>query len=332
MALLDAWPTCSPESPACRSRRSQDREVPGGRPCLGMSTIPVPNGRDLRIRERCHSWHGARSAAVSTNGAAKCADPASCITFLTWFRNPVRIPLESPQSPRHHIPGAGTSHSSWTVPVNATPPSPAPGGEPAGSPIVRWPSSSASSSASSCSPSAASSRRCSSGTPRVREANRLDAPQPRRGAGPAARHPRQRAEGRRLQGHRPREPADQLAELADDIATPEALLASWTRPPRPAARRRPPSRGPADELRRLHRRHHRLHRPRGRRPGGHAGPLGGDPGRNDLTDGAVSAAKDALAAASADAQIVLDDAIARSQTISLIVARPAWSSSRPSAA
>ena len=39
---------------------------------------------------------------------------------------------------------------------------------------------------------------------------------------------------------------------------------------------------------------------------------------NDLTDGAVGAAKDALAAANADAQIILDEAIQTAQTTSLI--------------
>nr|WP_239522734.1 methyl-accepting chemotaxis protein [Geodermatophilus sabuli] len=41
---------------------------------------------------------------------------------------------------------------------------------------------------------------------------------------------------------------------------------------------------------------------------------------NDLTDGAVGAAKDALAAESAAAQVRLDGAIARSQTVGLVVA------------
>jgi methyl-accepting chemotaxis protein len=115
------------------------------------------------------------------------------------------------------------------------------------------------------------------------------------------------------------DPAEQLPELADDIATPEALLA---------------------EL--------------------HAIPLTGDPAAavgaleesygaytdaitafvdsavadqagtrlrweeiqaaNDLTDGAVSAAKDALAAESEVAQTRLDDAISQAQLVSLVVA------------
>ena len=41
---------------------------------------------------------------------------------------------------------------------------------------------------------------------------------------------------------------------------------------------------------------------------------------NDLTDGAVGAAKDALAADSAAAQAALDEAITRAQTISLVIA------------
>jgi methyl-accepting chemotaxis protein len=116
-------------------------------------------------------------------------------------------------------------------------------------------------------------------------------------------------------------PADQLSELADDIATPEALLA---------------------ELGTLH---------LADSPAADAavGDLMNSYGAytdaistfvdsavadqagtrvrweeiqaaNDLTDSAVSAAKDALAVASDDAQTVLDDAIARSETISLSVA------------
>ena len=114
------------------------------------------------------------------------------------------------------------------------------------------------------------------------------------------------------------DPAEQLAELADDIATPEAMLAELDTvhladsPPSAAA-----VADAAGELRRLHRRHHRLRRRRGRRPGGTRVRWEEIQAANDLTDGAVGAAKDALAAASAEAQVTLDEAIQTAQMISL---------------
>ncbi|SDG00233.1 methyl-accepting chemotaxis sensory transducer with TarH sensor, partial [Blastococcus aurantiacus] len=115
------------------------------------------------------------------------------------------------------------------------------------------------------------------------------------------------------------DPAAQLTELADDIATPEGMLAELATIPLA---------GVAAES-----------------VDGLAGSFGAytdaitawvdlavaDPvamsarweeiqAANDLTDGAVSQAKDALAAESDAAQVRLDDAIARSQQVSLVVA------------
>ena len=115
------------------------------------------------------------------------------------------------------------------------------------------------------------------------------------------------------------DPAAQLGELADDIATPEGMLAELATIPLtgPAAES---VAGLADSF------------------GAYtdaisawvdeavADPVAMRPrweeiqAANDLTDGAVSAAKDALAAQSRLAQVRLDDAIDRAQQISLVIA------------
>jgi methyl-accepting chemotaxis protein len=114
-------------------------------------------------------------------------------------------------------------------------------------------------------------------------------------------------------------PADQLPELADDIATPEAMLAELATVPLDGAAAESVG-GLSDAF------------------GAYTTAISAwvdlavaDPvgmrarweeiqAANDLSDGAVSEAKDALAAESARAQVRLDDAIARSQQVSLIVA------------
>ena len=114
-------------------------------------------------------------------------------------------------------------------------------------------------------------------------------------------------------------PADQLTELADDIATPEAMLADLATVSLEGAAAESVS-GLSDAF------------------GAYTTAISGwinlavaDPvgmrarweeiqAANDLSDGAVGEAKDALAAESARAQVRLDDAIARSQRVSLVVA------------
>jgi methyl-accepting chemotaxis protein len=114
-------------------------------------------------------------------------------------------------------------------------------------------------------------------------------------------------------------PADQLSELADDIATPEGMLEELAPIPLTGASAdavagladsyaaytdaisafidsavadQPTTRLAWEDIQTA----------------------------NDLTDGAVGAAKDALAADSAAAQVRLDDAISRTQTISMLIA------------
>ncbi|MGY1754032.1 methyl-accepting chemotaxis protein [Blastococcus sp. SYSU D01042] len=115
------------------------------------------------------------------------------------------------------------------------------------------------------------------------------------------------------------DPAGQLEELAEDIATPEAMLADLATVPLAGAAAQSVD-GLADAF------------------GAYTTAISAwvelavaDPvtmrGRweeiqaaNDLSDGAVSEAKDTLAAESDRAQVRLDDAIARSQQISVVVA------------
>jgi methyl-accepting chemotaxis protein len=114
-------------------------------------------------------------------------------------------------------------------------------------------------------------------------------------------------------------PSDQLAELADDIATPEALLAELDTVHLADSA---PSAAAVADLQASY--------------GAYTDAItafidGAVPDQegmrvrweeiqaaNDLTDGAVGAAKDALAAANADAQIILDEAIQTAQTTTLI--------------
>ncbi|WP_199582980.1 methyl-accepting chemotaxis protein [Blastococcus sp. TF02-9] len=114
-------------------------------------------------------------------------------------------------------------------------------------------------------------------------------------------------------------PADQLPELADDIATPEAMLAELATVPLEGVAAEAVS-GLSDAF------------------GAYTTAISAfvdlavaDPvamrlrweeiqAANDLSDGAVSEAKDALAAESTRAQVRLDDAIALSQQVSLVVA------------
>ncbi len=114
-------------------------------------------------------------------------------------------------------------------------------------------------------------------------------------------------------------PAEQLPELADDIATPEAMLADLATVPLDGAAAESVS-GLSDAF------------------GSYTAAISewidlavADPvgmrarweeiqAANDLSDGAVGEAKDALAAESDRAQVRLDDAIARSQQVSIVVA------------
>ena len=115
-------------------------------------------------------------------------------------------------------------------------------------------------------------------------------------------------------------PDEQLAELADDIATPEELLAELGRDRADRRAPRPPSPTWQESYGAYTDAITRLRRRRGRRPGRHAGVRWEDiQAANDLTDGAVGAAKDALARGHDWRRgASCDERSTRSQTISLI--------------
>jgi methyl-accepting chemotaxis protein len=114
-------------------------------------------------------------------------------------------------------------------------------------------------------------------------------------------------------------PSEQLSELADDIATPEAMLAELGALHLADS---PPSAAAVAELQESY--------------GAYTdaistfidSAIADQPGTrvrweeiqaaNDLTDGAVGEAKDALAAASVEAEVLLDEAIGTAQTITLV--------------
>ncbi|MGY1682799.1 methyl-accepting chemotaxis protein [Geodermatophilus sp. SYSU D01176] len=115
------------------------------------------------------------------------------------------------------------------------------------------------------------------------------------------------------------DPQAQLAELADDIATPEELLAELSEIPLTGQR--------AQEVAALDSTYREYMDAIELFVQGAVADQAGARVRweeiqaaNDLTDGAVGTAKDALTAASAEAELQLADSIARSQTIALAVA------------
>ena len=198
-----SWPTCSADPPPGVSRRATAYDCGPGRPVdlPGMSTIRArPTATWHSRRTACHSG-SVTGAELSTNGW-RVADPPH-ITFLT-----IRV------SGRIHVGGVTTlprptgpalAHLSRRSPVNPLPSPPRPGG----GRLVRRPSA-----------GRQVRRPPRRRRPRLRRAPRRDArrqrrrrdtdarpsPERARGAGPAAGHPGQRAQGRRLQGHRPRGP------------------------------------------------------------------------------------------------------------------------------